>query len=148
MTDSEKDAEIVYQAKLLKQVRDRFTLIIHDIEDEGDRVYFGSSNHADDLRDTVEQLDDWDWHRIDKASKGRDLYADLRAVRELNRELVVVLGTVRDYVSDVVEGGLVLADGSQFLNDNEMPREDLARIDAAIEKASPTRLTAAERGRG
>jgi hypothetical protein len=77
------EADNTYMAKLLKELRDKLVLV-DDLEDEGDRVYFASTNQADDFREAVEELDAWDWERVEMNSKGRDLYADMR---ELNRRL-------------------------------------------------------------
>ena len=97
---SEKEAELVYQAELLKRCRDGLAIFIHDLEDEGDRVYFGSTNHADDLRDIYRNLDDWDIERHLTHMEGRDLYADLRDLRDRNQELEGALSEAKRAVGD------------------------------------------------
>ena len=79
---SELLADFAYQARLLKSARDDLTLIAGDIENEGDRCYFGSTNDADDFREAVEALDDWDTERIVSPPSGRDLYAEIHVLRK------------------------------------------------------------------
>lgn len=43
-------------------IRLRNALIDIRVEDEGDRVYFDSTNDADLLREIVQELDDFYWH--------------------------------------------------------------------------------------
>lgn len=92
----EAKAEIVYQAKLLIKLRRKIAMFVHDIEDEGDRVYFGSTNDADDLRTLYAELDEFEWSRMEKNAKGRDLYAELRTARQKARDLAAD----RDRASD------------------------------------------------
>jgi hypothetical protein len=42
--------------KMLSSLRN----IVRGLEDEGDRVFFESTNDADDLREIVERLSDWE----------------------------------------------------------------------------------------
>lgn len=51
-------------AKLLVQLRDTLIHVKNAISDEGDRVFFGSTNDADRLKAIIEQLDDLAWDRI------------------------------------------------------------------------------------
>lgn len=74
-------ADAVYQAKLLVRLRDRFVLISKEIEDEGDRAYFGSTNDADDFKAIVGELDNFAWSRVMGRANGRDLYAEMRDLR-------------------------------------------------------------------
>lgn len=50
---------------LLLEIRDKIT-------DEGDRCYFGSTNHADYLRDVAAEIDDYAWDRYMRATKWPD----------------------------------------------------------------------------
>lgn len=43
--------------------------IVMGIEDEGDRVYFGSTNDADELRDIWQKLDELAWLKILRGAK-------------------------------------------------------------------------------
>lgn len=93
---AEAKADIVYQAKLLLEIRRKIALFAREVEDEGDRVYFRSTNDADALRDLAEDLDHFEWERMEKGAKGRDLYAELRSARKQARELAAS----RDRASD------------------------------------------------
>jgi len=46
--------------------------IARDIEDEGDRYYFGSTNDADLLKEIVEKIENYGFNRITRASKWPD----------------------------------------------------------------------------
>ena len=62
-------------AAMLVRLRDRLINIKDDVSDEGDRVYFGSSNDADMFRDQVQGLDDLAWDRVMRDSvDGPDIY--------------------------------------------------------------------------
>ena len=91
----ELKADGVYMAKLLVQLRDRFILIKDEIEDEGDRVYFGSSNDADDFREIVDDLVNFKWDLITREKKRRDLYAEMRALRKERNDLALEASRLR-----------------------------------------------------
>lgn len=74
-------ADDAHNCRLLLRLRDRLALIVWAIADEGDRVYFGSTNDADDLRDIARELDDVKWDRIMRGAEKPDLYAELRKLR-------------------------------------------------------------------
>lgn len=82
MSRSELEAEIVSQAKILERFRSELGGIVMGLQDEGDRVYFGSTNEADWLREIEGQMLaslnelEMPWMH------GCDLYADLRTARE------------------------------------------------------------------
>lgn len=86
--EAERDAaqaRSVSRGKHLRKLRDRLILIRDEIADEGDRVYFGSTNHADDFRELVQELDDFHWDRIMEERDERDVIADCRAANERAR---------------------------------------------------------------
>ena len=65
--EAERDnwkAHAVSRGKRLRKARDEFIGIREELCDEGDRVYFGSTNHADAFKDSVEWLDDFAWDKI------------------------------------------------------------------------------------
>jgi len=79
--------------KAVMPMRDALTDIKDDIEDEGDRVYFGSTNDADSFREIAERLDAIAWDEIiDPAHKQAfDLFAELdktRAERNALKDLL------------------------------------------------------------
>lgn len=51
--------------ELLLSIASTLNNIAADIEDEGDRAYFGSTNDADKLKEIAEQIDQW---RFDRAA--------------------------------------------------------------------------------
>lgn len=75
-------ADNVSRARLMVKMHDRLIEIAEEISDEGGRAYFGSTNHADDFRDFVSELDNLKWERIAFDAQERDLIGELRAARE------------------------------------------------------------------
>ena len=57
-------AHAISRGKRLRRTRDEFINIRDELCDEGDRVYFGSTNHADAFKDAVEWLDDFTWGKV------------------------------------------------------------------------------------
>jgi hypothetical protein len=91
MTRSELEATVVSQAKLAERFRRSIANIALSIEDEGDRAYFGSTNDADELREIEGALLD-DLNILECPwMHGRDLHAELAAMRNERRELLEVL---------------------------------------------------------
>jgi hypothetical protein len=58
MRRSELEAEVVHQAKLIERFRQGIANIVLGLEDEGDRVYLGSTNDADELSELDAKLTD------------------------------------------------------------------------------------------
>lgn len=78
---AEKDAELAEvraaltaRAKTLLKLRDVLVHVHDHIEDEGDRVYFGSTNDAEILKDVWRELDGWVWDDIMADGKLPDVY--------------------------------------------------------------------------
>jgi len=118
--EAERDAaqaRSVSRGKHLRKLRDRLILIRDEIADEGDRVYFGSTNHADDFRELVQALDDFHWDRIMEERDERDVIADCRAANERARIAESDLATEIDHrvaaeaEIDRLKHDLVLRDG-------------------------------------
>lgn len=85
-------ADAVYYARLISRFRDAVINAVSGFKDEGDRVYFNSTNDADALRDVVADLDNVEWERLMRsASAPRDLYSDLRGLRARVAELEALL---------------------------------------------------------
>ncbi len=57
-------AEKERYAKLLVKLRNTLIHVKNGIVDEGDRAYFGSTNHADQLKKIIGKLDDLAWDRV------------------------------------------------------------------------------------
>ena len=72
-------AELTMRAKMMVRLRDILHNITDTMEDEGDRIYFGSTNDADQLKDIVHEFDGLVWDGILSDSKGEDVYATCRA---------------------------------------------------------------------
>lgn len=51
-------------AKTLFDLKDTLLNVTDEVVDEGDRVYFGSSNHADALRDVTQEIDALHWDEL------------------------------------------------------------------------------------
>lgn len=94
-------AEVSWLARLMIKTRDAFSFVVSEIEDEGDRCYFGSTNDADTLRDIREKMETWEEGRLISDTKWEDyitkcseaktriftLEAQLKAFREAAEEI-------------------------------------------------------------
>ena len=65
-------SEASHIAKMFLRHRDLLLEIRDKITDEGDRCYFGSTNHADYLRDVAAEMNDYAWDRYMRATKWPD----------------------------------------------------------------------------
>lgn len=90
-------AKAISRGKLLERFRDRLQEIVDHVENEGDRVYFGSTNHLDHLKEIADEMDMWKWDRIIKERPEVDPYAELRRVRSGIREAVKSLDGQPEY---------------------------------------------------
>lgn len=70
-------AHAVSRGKRLSRTRDKFICIADELEDEGDRVFFGSSNHADEFKAEVAWLDAFKWAKIMGEPENWDLLGTL-----------------------------------------------------------------------
>lgn len=73
-------AQNAAKSKLLQRTRNSLREIVDEMKDEGDRVYLGSTNHADTLRALIEEMEGWAWKKIMHGVE-RDPYADLRELK-------------------------------------------------------------------
>lgn len=90
---AEAKANEIYSSQLMRRFRDTLSNVRDGLEDEGDRIYFGSTNDADQLRDIIEEVEELEWDRVLASSQKKpDLYAH---IRELNTE-VRALRALRD----------------------------------------------------
>ena len=62
-----KDEELKLLRKLVTKLGDTITLVHDELENEDDRVYLGSTNHADDLREAHEAFSSYRFSLADKA---------------------------------------------------------------------------------
>jgi hypothetical protein len=112
--EAEVRADAVHMAKLLIKVRNDVNVATDRLVDEGDRVYFGSSNEADRLKDLAEELDSFQWDLITPASKGYDLYAEMRKLREEVAAAKAEAQTMRDAIAKITRTQVY--EGGQKLN--------------------------------
>lgn len=75
-------SEAAFYAKTLIGLRQTLTFVREGMEDEGGRIYFGSTNHADDLTAIIEKIEGLEWDKILSSSQPPvDLYALLAEQR-------------------------------------------------------------------
>ena len=86
LSRSELEAEVVFQAKLLEQCRAAL-MWTDELEDEGDRVYFASTNHADYQKNIFHEIKELELERACFPKNGRDLY---KVIFELLEALVMI----------------------------------------------------------
>jgi hypothetical protein len=81
-------AKSIARGKLLERFRCHVQEVVEHAEDEGDRVYFGTSNHFEYLKEIADEMDMWGWDAVIRERDEVDPYADLRKVRDENRALI------------------------------------------------------------
>ena len=117
--------------KLASRVRNRLVKITDHLEDEGDRIYFGSTNDADLLRDLKDDADGWIWDAIDKTNRMlADPYAEIREQRARAEKAEAEAAELRKQLDDLqgtpAEGASATARPSQCEAPSgaAAPRED------------------------
>lgn len=90
-------AKAISRGKLLERFRCHLQEIVDHADNEGDRVYFGSTNHFDHLKEIVDEMDMWKWDRIIKERPEIDPYAALRELRPRLEALTELLRECEDY---------------------------------------------------
>ncbi len=93
-------ASLTARAKSMLRVRHALAEVHDNIEDEGDRAYFGSTNDADTLKEVWQDLDAWNWDDImadgelpDVYEASRKAHARADAAEKENAELRAELAT-------------------------------------------------------
>ena len=71
-------ARLTAMSKTIVRLREVLVLVTDNIEDEGDRAYFGSSNDADTIKEVVGDLDGWCWDDIVSDGELPDVYETSR----------------------------------------------------------------------
>lgn len=84
-------AECLHRGRLLLRFRLALKTAVDECENEGDRIYFGSTNHFDDLKDISEWIDEFGFRQFCGENDERDVYGDLRQLHERNSTLKDVL---------------------------------------------------------
>lgn len=77
-----RDAECTARGKMLCRLRDDLVNMRDELADEQDRVYFGSTNDADDFRRHVQELEEFKWDIILSEAGEPDVYQMLRVANE------------------------------------------------------------------
>ena len=109
-------ARLVARSKDMLWMRDTLINIRDELETDVDRVYFGSTNDADDFRDIVKQLDDWQWSVIMKDAEGEDLLGQIRTLCTTLSRQAELLGLAAKALKP-------FADGLQFYRDDSIDNE-------------------------
>lgn len=90
---------------LLDAARQRIQEIFDHLDDEGDRVYLGSTNHRDWLRDMLDHMDRWSFDAMlpkgDINKMEADPYAVIRAQRVRADVAEAAVKQLREAVSDL-----------------------------------------------
>lgn len=100
-------ARLTARSMDMLQLRGMLINVRDNLEDEDDRVFFGSTNDADDFRQAVEILDGWHWSVVMQEAKGEDLLGELRAARARITELEALLAETREVVKPLAEAGRI-----------------------------------------
>ncbi len=88
-------ADEIYASQLMRKFRDTLLNIVDGCDDEGDRIYFGSTNAADQLREISEEIDELAWDKILASSQKKpDLWATIRTLNGERRALLEVLKAI------------------------------------------------------
>ena len=124
-------AHAISRGKRLRRTRDEFINIRDELCDEGDRVYFGSTNHADAFKDAVEWLDDFTWGKVMGEPEDWDLLGALEKAQ-------AALAAERDALRAALEEAKRLREAAQ------VAREAVKTQNGVI-IAGTERLIAAER---
>lgn len=93
--------ERVARANTMRRLRDRFINICNDLDDEGDRIYFGSTNDADTFRNIVEDLESWNWHDVLRDTQKVDPFAASREAIARAEKAEAALAKMRDHYDNV-----------------------------------------------
>jgi hypothetical protein len=97
-------AKAISRGKLLDRFRLTMIEVKDHIEDEGDRVYFGSSNHAEALKEVIHEMDVLRWDRIIAERPEIDPYEECRKLR-------LQLSAMEDYALEVTKAITGLSGG-------------------------------------
>jgi len=86
---AEAKANEIYSSQLMRRFHETLSNIRAGMEDEGDRIYFGSTNDADALREIVDEVEELEWDRIFASSRKKpDLWGCIRKLNTEKRALI------------------------------------------------------------
>lgn len=89
-------ARLTARANSMLKLRDSLSHVHDNIEDEGDRSYFGSTNDADTFKDAWQDLDGWAWDDIMADGKLPDVYETSRKAHTRAATLAAELAQCRE----------------------------------------------------
>lgn len=95
-------AKSIARGKLLERFRCHVQEVVEHAEDEGDRVYFGTSNHFEYLKEIADEMDMWGWDAVIRERDEVDPYADLLKVRDENRGLIEERDRLREALKAII----------------------------------------------
>lgn len=75
-------AQSAFRGRILQEIRDKVGPLVMSLEDEGDRIYLGSTNDKEwlvDIEETIFEVDDEVWATLNREEK--DPYAELFELR-------------------------------------------------------------------
>jgi len=133
-------AELTARAKEMQSARDTLIWVRDEMEDEGDRVYFGSTNHAEQFREVVEGMDDWSWHDIMRASRDTDYIGQGRIAAQKRDDLAMLVRRIIYRHSKELPLEELLAAADDYLARNQLngsPLRDEAAMLTASRKEKP-----------
>ncbi len=97
-------ARLTSRAKTMLRLRDALAEVHDNIEDEGDRVYFGSTNDADQLRRVWQELDAWNWDDIMADGALPDVYEASRRAHASESRLIEALKAAELGIEELCHG--------------------------------------------
>jgi len=101
------EAKSIARGKLLERFRCHVQEVVEHASDEGDRVYFGSTNHFEYLKEIVQEMDDWNWDAVMRERAEVDPYSELRKCRaeieRLRGELASTIDELIDHTGDSMD---------------------------------------------
>lgn len=135
---TEAKSHTAYYAKTLIALRHTLVCVTDDLEDEGDRVYFGSSNDADRLRDISGRIDDLAWEEIMADSQPPvNLYDAIErgnAERKALGEKPLAADEIKSALLDALKELLAVVEGEcSWLLDGD--RNGFERVDGQVRAA-------------
>lgn len=133
-------AELTARAKEMQSARDTLIWVRDELEDEGDRVYFGSTNHAEQFREAVESMDEWSWHDIMRASRDTDYIGQGRIAAQKRDDLAMLVRRIIYRHSKELPLDEVLAAADDYLARNQLngsPLRDEPALTASNPKEKP-----------
>lgn len=95
-------AKSIARGKLLERFRATVQEIVEHAENEGDRVYFGTTNHFETLKDIADEMDSWNWDAIIRERKQIDPYAELRQQRARAEKAEAATEKLADKIEDLI----------------------------------------------